>query len=70
MEITGLNIITMEDFKELIKNSFKVCKNDISSLKEENILTERHGIHVKGLYKTSEDECQLKELVKQIDIYS
>jgi len=44
--------------------------NFMSSLKEENILTERHGIHVKGLYRTSEDECQLKELVNRIDMYS
>jgi hypothetical protein len=41
--------------------------NFMSFLKEENILIQRYGLHTKGLYRTSEDECLLKELVKQIE---
>lgn len=44
--------------------------NFMSFLKEENILIQRYGLHTKGLYRTSEDKCLLKELVKQIDTYS
>ncbi len=44
--------------------------NFMSFLKEENILTERHGIHVQGLYRTSNDEFILQKLVKQLDKYS
>jgi hypothetical protein len=42
----------------------------MSFLKKEKILIQRYGLHVKGLYKTSEDEFLLKELIKQIDKYS
>jgi len=44
--------------------------NFMSFLKEENTFTERHGIHVQGLYRTSNDEFILQKLVKQLDKYS
>lgn len=44
--------------------------NFMSFLKEENIFTERHGIHVQRLYRASNDEVILQKLVKQLDKYS
>jgi len=44
--------------------------NFMSFLKEENILIQRYGLTIKGLYRTFEDECLLKELGTQLDKYS
>lgn len=44
--------------------------NFMSFLKEENILIQRHGLTIKGLYRTFEDDCLLKELGTQLDKFS
>ncbi|GAH54163.1 unnamed protein product, partial [marine sediment metagenome] len=44
--------------------------NFMSFLKEENILLQRYGLHVKRLYRTYKDEYLLNELFKKIDKYN